>query len=92
MLVYTKTVPRCIWTITNEFDTENLLVQVYDQENVLIIPDRVQVGLGMIEIHFNRVTSGQALIFGSVLKRDDIEAEDKLVSVELPPDDLAPNG
>lgn len=57
------TVPATIWTVTHNFDSENAIVQCFDENKSVIFPDSITINDGdTITIGFNSMQTGTARI------------------------------
>lgn len=57
------TEPSATWTVTHNFDSENAIVQTFDENKSVIFPESITIVDGdTIEIQFNSLQSGTARI------------------------------
>jgi len=57
------TVPATIWTVTHNFNSENAIVQAFDENKSVIFPDGITINnANTITITFNSMQTGTARI------------------------------
>ncbi len=62
-LVFVNDTPSTTWTIPHAYNTRDIIVQVYDTNNLIIFPDTVSMSsLNEAVITFSTATAGKAVV------------------------------
>lgn len=61
--ILTVSSPSAVWTITHNLASENVIVQAFDQNKFVIIPETIQiVSDNVVQLTFNTAQSGVARV------------------------------
>lgn len=61
--ILTVASPSAVWTITHNLGSENVIVQAFDQDKFVIIPNTIQiVSDNVVELTFNSAMTGVARV------------------------------
>lgn len=77
--VHTQGDASTTWTITHNLQTGTPAVQIYDETNLMIIPDEIEpTGISEVTVTFNSAVTGRAIVLSG-----DIEGVDKSANPQI---------
>jgi len=81
--VHTQAVAATTWTITHNLNAGTPAVQIYDEENLMVIPDEIEpTGVNEVTVTFNAAVTGRAIVLTGDLDGVDSASNPQLQALE----------